>query len=152
MAVTCRPVRWVQLHVPIMPVVAVAMFIPGIILWAVFTTRCKHYTVQFFSIVASVSPDAIDVASSAVSTTVIAVVCLSVLVLGAALALATVRKLQQLGRHPDCWCPMGTWSVCGGVCRVWGVASVDEFTACMASCASRCHAAGVYVVCLNACR
>lgn len=104
--------RWVQTHVPLLPLFAIMLFIPGAVLWAVFANRTKSHTLDFFNTVASVSPAAINTAGSAVGTTVVTLLCLGGVIMASALVLEVLRGMQQRGDHPDCWCPVGAAQGC----------------------------------------
>ena len=89
------------------PVAAVLMFVPGVIVWAVFALRCQAHTLTFFTTVAPVPSETIDGVASAVETTLYTVIIGGSFIFILALILAVARRVQENGQAPDCMCPCG---------------------------------------------
>jgi hypothetical protein len=108
----CRGIwKWLA-AVPWPPVLALCLFIPGIILWAIFALKCKHHTIVFFNTVAPVSSTTINAVSGAVNTTLITLAVGGGFVFVLAFVLAIARCIQQRKSAPNCWCPCGKLRQC----------------------------------------
>ncbi|KIY93817.1 hypothetical protein MNEG_14146 [Monoraphidium neglectum] len=96
--------RWAS-HLPLGALTACCLFVPGIVLWAIFSVRTKDDTVQFFNSVAPVSSSTLDAATNAVMTTLITLVAGCSLIFAGAFILACARSAQTSGVKTKSCCP-----------------------------------------------
>lgn len=93
--------------VPWPAIAAILLYLPGIIVWAVFALRCKADTFLFLSTVATVSQDTVDAVTTTVNTTLITLTAGGTFIFGLAFVLAIARSVQAAGVLPNAWCPCG---------------------------------------------
>jgi hypothetical protein len=98
--------------VPWPAVLSVALYLPGIVLWAVYSLRCKASTFVFLTTVAPVAQDTVDGVTNTVNTTLITLAAGGTFIMAMLLVLAVARSLQISGVSPRSACPCGTLYVC----------------------------------------
>ena len=87
-------------NVPWLAVAAICLYLPGIVLWAVFALRCKADTFIFLTTIAPVAPETVDGVGSLVNTTLIALITTATFIFMLALVLAIARSVQKAGTAP----------------------------------------------------
>lgn len=92
-------------RLPLGTLAACALYVPGVVLWAVFAIRTKDNTAAFFNSVAPVSSSTLDAATNAVLTTLITLVVGCSLIFLGAFALACARSEQTSGVVSNSCCP-----------------------------------------------
>jgi len=104
---TRRGLWRVASRLPLGTLAACALYVPGVVLWAVFAIRTKDNTAAFFNSVAPVSSSTLDAATNAVLTTLITLVVGCSLIFLGAFALACARSEQTSGVESKSCCPCG---------------------------------------------
>lgn len=94
-------------NVPWLAVAAICMYLPGIVLWAVFALHCKADTFKFLTTIAPVDDSTVDGVSNLVNTTLIALITTATFIFMLALVLAIARSLQKAGAAPNSSFPCG---------------------------------------------
>lgn len=94
-------------NVPWLAVSAICMYLPGIVLWAVFALHCKADTFKFLTTIAPVAPETVDGVSNLVNTTLIALITTATFIFMLALVLAVARSVQKAGAAPNSSFPCG---------------------------------------------
>jgi hypothetical protein len=94
-------------NVPWLAVIAVCLYLPGIVLWAVFALHCKADTFLFLTTIAPVAPETVDGVSNLVNTTLIALITTATCLFMLALVLAIARSVQKAGAAPNSSFPCG---------------------------------------------
>lgn len=97
-------------NVPWLAVSAVSLYLPGIVLWAVFALRCKADTFIFLTTIAPVAPETVDGVSNLVNTTLIALTTTATFIFLLALLLAFARSVQKAGTAPNASIPFCKWT------------------------------------------
>ncbi|KAF8066285.1 hypothetical protein HT031_002608 [Scenedesmus sp. PABB004] len=101
-----RRALWrVAARVPWPAVLAVCLYLPGIVLWAVYSLRCKASTFVFLTTIASVSQETVDGVTNTVNTTLITLAAGGTFIFALLLVLAIARSVQRSGLAPDAACP-----------------------------------------------
>lgn len=95
---------------PWLAVAAICLYLPGIVLWAVFALRCKADTFIFLTTIAPVAPETVDGVSNLVNTTLIALITTATFIFMLALVLAIARSIQKAGLAPHSFIPCGECS------------------------------------------
>lgn len=94
-------------NVPWLAVSAICMYLPGIVLWAVFALHCKADTFKFLITIAPLEPATVDGVSNLVNTTLIALITTATFIFMLALVLAIARSVQKAGGAPNSSFPCG---------------------------------------------
>lgn len=94
-------------NVPWLAVAAICMYLPGIVLWAVFALHCKADTFKFLTTIAPVDDSTVDGVSNLVNTTLIALITTATFIFMLALVLAIARSMQKAGAAPNSSFPCG---------------------------------------------
>jgi hypothetical protein len=94
-------------NVPWLAVAAICMYLPGIVLWAVFALHCKADTFKFLTTIAPVDDSTVDGVSNLVNTTLIALITTATFIFMLALVLAIARSVQKAGAAPNSSFPCG---------------------------------------------
>lgn len=106
-------------NVPWLAVIAVCLYLPGIVLWAVFALHCKADTFLFLTTIAPVAPETVDGVSNLVNTTLIALITTATCLFMLALVLAIARSVQKAGAAPNSSFPCGESPHSTHSCRPW---------------------------------
>ncbi|KAF6254479.1 hypothetical protein COO60DRAFT_318071 [Scenedesmus sp. NREL 46B-D3] len=100
-----RSIWKVAARVPWPAVLSVCLYLPGIVLWSVYSLRCKASTFVFLSTVAPVSSETVETVTSTVNTTLITLAAGGTFIFALLLVLAIARSIQVAGVAPKAFCP-----------------------------------------------
>eukprot|EP00878_Enallax_costatus_P036063 GHUV01040356.1.p1 GENE.GHUV01040356.1~~GHUV01040356.1.p1 ORF type:complete len:170 (+),score=50.54 GHUV01040356.1:240-749(+) len=95
----------VAARVPWPALLACCLYLPGIVLWAVYSLRCKANTFLFLTTVAPVAQETVDAVTNTVNTTLFTLAAGGTFIFALLLVLAIARSIQRAGVAPNNCCP-----------------------------------------------
>lgn len=99
----------VAARVPWPALLACCLYLPGIVLWAVYSLRCKANTFLFLTAVAPVAQETVDAVTNTVNTTLFTLAAGGTFIFALLLLLAIARSIQIAGVAPNNCCPCGKY-------------------------------------------
>lgn len=100
----------VAARVPWPALLACCLYLPGIVLWAVYSLHCKANTFLFLTTVAPVAQETVDAVTNTVNTTLFTLAAGGTFIFALLLVLAIARSIQRAGVAPNNCCPCGMYA------------------------------------------